>query len=236
MKLRPFFCFYGGKWRSAPHYPAPEHAHVIEPFAGAAGYSTRYAERRVTLVEKDPIIAGLWRFLITATPAEIRALPLMALDQTIEDMHVSQEARWLIGFWLNKGVPGPRKRPSAWMRSGIRPHSFWGERVRELLASQVDSIKHWKVIEGSFAESPAEEATWFVDPPYDKQGYAYKENSSSIDFEALGEWVKSRRGLTIACEQEGAAWLPFAPFRSVKANESKNGAKRSAEVVYVQRT
>jgi hypothetical protein len=37
VNLKPFFCFYGGKWRVAPHYPAPEHTMVVEPFAGASG-------------------------------------------------------------------------------------------------------------------------------------------------------------------------------------------------------
>ena len=42
-RLRPFFCYYGGKWRAAPKYPPPEHDTIVEPFAGAAGYATRYA-------------------------------------------------------------------------------------------------------------------------------------------------------------------------------------------------
>ncbi len=35
--LKPFFCYFGGKWRAAPHYPTPKHAEIVEPFAGAAG-------------------------------------------------------------------------------------------------------------------------------------------------------------------------------------------------------
>ena len=78
----PFFCFYGGKWRAAPHYPRPEHRCLVEPFAGAAGYATRYPERHVTLVEVDPIIASLWRFLIGATSADIRSIPLLRPGET----------------------------------------------------------------------------------------------------------------------------------------------------------
>jgi site-specific DNA-adenine methylase len=62
--LRPFLRYYGGKWSLAPSYPEPRFATIIEPFAGAAGYSLRYADRRVTLVEKYPVIAGIWRYLI----------------------------------------------------------------------------------------------------------------------------------------------------------------------------
>ena len=39
--LLPFWAYYGGKWRSAPRYPAPVHGRIIEPFAGAAGYAMR---------------------------------------------------------------------------------------------------------------------------------------------------------------------------------------------------
>ena len=74
MNLRPFFCYYGGKWRAAPKYPAPEHDTIVEPFAGAAGYATRYPDRKVVLVERDPVIAGLWRYLTKVSPAEIERM------------------------------------------------------------------------------------------------------------------------------------------------------------------
>jgi hypothetical protein len=32
--LRPFWRYYGGKWRAAPRYPAPRYDTIIEPFAG----------------------------------------------------------------------------------------------------------------------------------------------------------------------------------------------------------
>jgi len=33
--LKPFWQYYGGKWRAAPHYPKPRHDTIVEPFAGA---------------------------------------------------------------------------------------------------------------------------------------------------------------------------------------------------------
>lgn len=45
MILRPFFTYFGAKWRAAPHYPPPTHPTVIEPFAGAAGYALRHHTR-----------------------------------------------------------------------------------------------------------------------------------------------------------------------------------------------
>lgn len=39
--LKPFWRYYGGKYRAAPRYPVPLHRTIVEPFAGAAGYSLR---------------------------------------------------------------------------------------------------------------------------------------------------------------------------------------------------
>ena len=70
--LRPFWTFFGGKWRIAPKYPAPVYDTIIEPFAGEAGYALRHASAKVVLVEADPLIAGIWRWLIKVTPSEVR--------------------------------------------------------------------------------------------------------------------------------------------------------------------
>ncbi len=232
--LKPFFCFYGGKWRAAPKYPPPVHDLIIEPFAGAAGYSTRYADRKIVLLEKDPTIAALWRYLIHVTPEEILSLPLMSADQTVDDLNIPPEARSLIGFWLNKGAASPCLRPSSWMRSGIRPASFWGQTIRTRIASQVDRIKHWRVIEGSYVDagSPSYEATWYVDPPYQRQGTHYRCSSDEIDFQHLGSWCRNLRGQVMVCEQAGAAWLPFITFATIKANESKHGKGICSEVLW----
>ncbi len=117
MNLKPFFTFYGGKWRAAPHYPPPEFATVVEPFAGAAGYSVRHHERRVTLVERDPLIAATWRYLIRSSPQEILALPDIAVGQTTDDLPICPEARLLVGWWVNGGSATPKKSMSLWARS-----------------------------------------------------------------------------------------------------------------------
>ena len=58
-------------------------------------------------------------------------------------------------------------------------------------------------------------------------GKYYKYNN--IDYRHLAEWCKSRKGL---CEQEGADWLPFKPFRSIKACAGKYRKGKSKEVIY----
>lgn len=234
--LKPFFCYFGGKWRAALKYPRPEHDLIVEPFAGAAGYATRYANRRVLLIEKDPVIAGLWKYLIKVKAEEVRAIPLLAHDETIDDLgSVPQEARSLVGFWLNKGASAPMRSPSAWMRGGTRPNSYWGETIRERIARQVEQIRHWECWEGSYDCAPQTVATWFVDPPYQVAGKNYRFGAEGIEFGMLAQWASARRGLVMVCENVGASWLPFEPFANIKGNPSKNGGKRSAEALYLRR-
>lgn len=231
--LRPFFGFYGGKWRDAiKHYPPPVGSTVIEPFAGSAGYALRYYELRVRLYEIDPILAAVWAYLIRVRPREILRIPDLPLDKTVDDLKVCEEARWLVGFWLNRGVAAPRKSASQWMRAGIRPGSFWGERVRRTIASQVGKIKHWKVRNASYETAPAlKNATWFIDPPYQGAGTHYRYGSKGIDYQSLADWCRSREGLVIVCENAGAEWLPFEPLAQTKTTRA---AARSKEVVWIR--
>lgn len=181
----------------------------MEPFAGSAGYSLRYPNRRVVLCDLDPYIVDVWRYLLRVSESEILALPDLCLGQTINDLHVCQEARWLIGFWLNKGAASPRQRPSAWMRQGLRPGAFWGKRVRETIAKQLKAVRHWEIINASYREISNRTATWFVDPPYEVAGSHYRFGSNNLDYEQLAQWCAERDGQVIVCENAHATWLPF---------------------------
>jgi hypothetical protein len=224
--LRPFLSFYGGKWRSAAKYPRPLHGVIIEPFAGSAGYAVRYPDRQVHLYDVDERIAGVWDYLIATPESEIRRLPLEVAH--IDDLTVPEEAKHLIGFWLNSGAASPRKTPSSWMRAGKHATSFWGEVIRERIASQVPYIRHWTITHGSYEDIPDQPACWFVDPPYSTPaGHYYRHNV--VDFASLGAWAKDREGQVIVCEQEGADWLPFDPLGSIKSTRGRTG-----EVIWTQ--
>jgi hypothetical protein len=230
MTMRPFWQYYGGKWAAAMRYSAPRYPAIVEPFAGAAGYSTRYAGADVTLIDADPTIAGLWRYLIAVSPEEILSLPDLEAGQSTDDMNVCQEARWLIGFWLNAATSRPCKTPGAWMRAGPGNFPtggnqlFWGPRVRARIAAQVPRIRHWRIIEGDYTDAPDMPATWFVDPPYQVAGKHYRHGSSRIDYEHLGQWCRQRQGHVMVCENEGASWLPFEPFARIRAATRATGA------------
>lgn len=95
--MKPFFCYFGGKWRAAPRYPQPRFATIIEPFAGAAGYATRYADRNVRLYDVNPVVVGVWDYLIKASPSDVMGLPTKITSTDDLPPSVPQEARWLIG-------------------------------------------------------------------------------------------------------------------------------------------
>ena len=235
--LRPFWRYYGGKWRAAPRYPRPEYPTIIEPFAGAAGYSLRYPDRSVILVEKYHVIAEIWRWLIGASEAEILSVPCV---DHVDDLPagVSQGARWLVGFCMNSATTTPCVSLSAggrYLRDRGRKTQGWNDEKRAQVAGQVAAIRHWRVIEGDYSAAPDTEATWFVDPPYQQAGYCYKHPSTAIDFPALGAWCRSRRGQAIVCEATGADWLPFTPFMDAKSwgNGGKNAT--SAEAIWTNR-
>lgn len=210
--LRPFFSYFGAKWRIAPKYPAPRHETLVESFAGSAGYALRHHTKRVVLCEANPALAALWRWLIGVSADDVRCLPLLAIDQPVSELDVCAEAKTLIGLWCSKGTAGPRTHLSAWARKW--PRQFWGPEMRERVASQVDAIRHWSVLD-DYRDAPEHVCTWFVDPPYEKQGRRYP--TRFTDYAGLRAWCESLKGQVIVCEAEGASWAPFAPLAEVRA-------------------
>jgi site-specific DNA-adenine methylase len=227
--LKPFFCYYGGKWRAAKHYPEPRHDILVEPFAGGAGYSLRHYDKKVRLFDADPIITGVWDYIIKSSADEILNLP-NEVDH-IDNLNVCQEAKWLIGFWLNKGSSEPYKRPSKWMKEGKAPNSWWGDGVKRRIVDQQPFVRHWEITNLDYRNIPNLEAMWFVDPPYDnKAGKRYRKQIP--DYVELANWCRSRQGNVVVCEQEGANWLPFEPFMQMKSTPSLKRNLASSEVIW----
>jgi hypothetical protein len=205
-----FFPYYGGKYIRAKYYTRPRHRVVVEPFAGSAGYATRYRHHAVRLYDVNPVVIGVWNYLIRVRGAELRSLPA-EVEHLDDHPGLIPEARWLIGFWLNKGCTTPRKRRSAWMPLHPSDGCYWGERVRDRLAEQVESIRHWTAEVRSYDRVPDGPATWFVDPPYRGRVGSYYAHKFH-DHGRLAEWCRSRTGQVIVCEHHGADWLPFRPL------------------------
>ena len=232
MSLKPFWRYYGGKWRAAPRYPPPAHARIVEPFAGAAGYSLRYPEREVILVEKYPTICEMWRWLIGASSADVRRIPEV---DSVDDLPgwVPQGARYLVGFSMNSACSTPRRTLSAGrrkLRAMHRQFEGWTPSLRERVATQVEQIRHWRIIEGDYTAAPDGQATWFIDPPYANKAGSYYVHHE-LDRRKLGYWCRNLPGQKIVCENEGADWLPFEPFATFKPGVNGRGSK---EVVWLQ--
>ena len=221
--LKPFFPFYGSKWRDAKRYHAPRDL-VIEPFAGSAGYSTFHEPSRVVLNDCDPIIVGVWDYLIHVSSAEVLALPDLDVGQNVDSLTLPQEARWLIGFWLNRGSSQPKKTKTAFSARTERAQLVWSQRARERIAAQVDRIRHWEIRFGGYESVPMVDATYFVDPPYLDKGRYYR--FRDVDYPRLAAWCRRMPGDVIVCENAGADWLPFVPFGAVKSTRDT-----SAEMV-----
>jgi site-specific DNA-adenine methylase len=223
--MRPLFPFYGSKWRDAKRYPRPNGL-VIEPFAGSAGYSTFWMPEKVKLFDIDPIIVAVWDYLIHVKPAEIRRLPDLEVGQNVDTLNLPQEARWLIGFWLNRGSAQPKKTKTAFSARTDRQQLVWSERARDRIAAEVEGVRDWTITHSSYADITETKATWFIDPPYVDKGRYYRFHD--IDYTALGAWCLERQGQSIVCEQEGAAWMHFNHLASIKSTKG-----RSSEVVYL---
>lgn len=226
--MRPFFPFYGSKWNIARHYPVPTGATVVEPFAGSAGYSLFYDCPRVHLIDADPIIAGVWSYLIEVSADEILSLPeMLQAGDSVDNYALPQEAKWLIGFWLNRGSASPKKSRTAYSARSDRGQLNWGRRAKERIAGQLPNIAAWTVQHSGFDSAADLTATWFIDPPYGDKGRFYRVQFNKFD--ALAAWTRTRHGQVIACESEGATWLPFTPLGSFKSSRG-----RASEAVFVR--
>lgn len=237
--MRPFFSYYGGKWRSAGRYPAPRPDElVVEPFAGSAGYSVFHEPERALLIDAYEPIVGVWSYLIGATRDEILRLPDLLPDQTVDDLAIPQEAKWLIGYWIHRGTTIPGKRVTSfadlgktaeWKHDG---QVTWNSRARKRIAEQLHKIERWEVRLGQFDSAPDVSAIWFVDPPYQKVSRKYPVKFG--DYDRLAQWCRARQGRVVACDQRGADWLPFESLGTFCSTwGSQKSSTKTEEVVWV---
>jgi 16S rRNA G966 N2-methylase RsmD len=134
---------------------------------------------------------------------------------------------------MNAAVVSPCRTLSSGrkkLRAMGRKYEGWSVQQRERVASQVDRIRHWVVIEGDYTRAPDVEATWFIDPPYNNRAGSHYVHAD-LDYAALATWCQSRRGQVIVCENEGATWLPFRTFATLKAGLNGKGSK---EVIWAK--
>lgn len=214
------FYFYGGKRRLARFYPAPQHKIVVEPFAGSASYSVRHlvpvkGERlieRAILIEKDPRVCETWQRLLAMEPDELLAMPIPEAGERTSDF-----------LFMTSACSNRIARTKEMTVTGRMPVVI--RRMLKQIAAVLPHVKgRVEIIQGDYTAAPDIEATWFVDPPYHVDGraqtrgmgYAEGCDSYALDYDSLGSWCQERRGQVIACEQQGAIWLPFEHLRTAR--------------------
>jgi site-specific DNA-adenine methylase len=205
------FSYYGSKSKIVHLYPKPKHDKIIEPFAGSARYSLRYFDHDVLLVDKYQVIVDVWHYLQQASEKDIMSLPDVNKGDDIRTMGLDDGARLLMGFCINGGSNEPK---SIGQENVTKNFNSWNK-DKKRIAESLYKIRHWIIISGSYLEIPNENATWFIDPPYQFGGNLYKEPSTAIDFTDLSKWCQSRLGQIIVCENTKADWMPFLPMRNM---------------------
>jgi hypothetical protein len=227
----PFY-YYGGKSGMAMHYPAPEYGCIIEPFAGAAGYSLRHAtaDTQVILIEKNWRIAELWERIQRFSVDDVASIQCPPIgERTTEPLIVAACAGQQFATGIMAGA-----RPDYQVTSRMA-RDF--PKIQKRIIAALPLIRNWQICCGDAYRAPDMEATWFIDPPYwvhpDRKGTngdGYSEGASAIDFPKLGSWCRSRRGQVIVCEQLGASWLPFRPL--VERQTAAARLSRRTEVIW----
>ena len=115
---------------------------------------------------------------------------------------------------MNPGSAQPKKSPGNFCA--------WTIENRNRLSIDVTKVKHWTIINGDYSDVPNQEATWYIDPPYQGNGgQYYKHGNKGIDYDELSEWVQSREGQVIVCENSEANWLPFRPLKRLQGQRHK---------------
>lgn len=205
--------YYGAKTNVVQHYPPPKYDKIIEPFAGTARYALRYFDKEVLLVDKYEVIIKIWKWLQLCSPSDILSLPRMKQGDHVDNFKFDcQEAKDLMGFCIGFMTESPRKTGT--IRLSQRPNTI--NYTLNRIAKNLYKIKHWDIVHGSYIDILNQEATWFVDPPYQFGGHVYKENSKNIIFSDLSDWCKAREGQTIVCETTKADWMNFKPLTTHK--------------------
>jgi hypothetical protein len=232
----PLFKWFGSKWLSSKTLPAPIHDTIVEPFAGGAGYSLRYAERMVVICENDPHLFRLWSWLIAeATQSAILDIPIGVPEGTdIRTLGLSIGQATLMKTWQRTNNVGDCWTVSPW---GNKPGQ-WTANTRARVAEEFAAVRHWTVCSDGLMvmNTNMGVATWFVDPMYQ---FNYQYRQQPLDYAALAKQILGVHGQKIVCEavcpKTGRVpdWLPFEFWASrVTSRRKAENSHHSKELIW----
>jgi len=217
----PMFKWFGSKWGASRYYPKPMFDYIDEPFAGGAGYSLRYHQKKVRIYDNNPNLIVLWKWLIgEATEDLIRDIPISIKEGTdIRTLGLSDGQAMLMKHWQRTNNVGNCWTVSPW---GNKPGQ-WTANTRARVAEEVHAVKHWEFAPCTFDSA---DVTYFIDPPYQ---YNYRYLGGFFDYDNLRKQlseIPSPRQI-IACEaicpKTGKVpdWLDFRAFRRTVTSRRK---------------
>lgn len=241
--MRPFFKHYGAKWRLSAKLPPPRLSPIIEPFAGGAGFSTRYGENKpVFLYDTCVETVSIWEYLLTAEEEDILSLPVDPVHrgEHVFTLDIPYPAALLIQRWLTpQGSKRTYRMPPAQRKLVREGYSgVWGEEVKVRIAGQLEGVRLWEVRCSSYSDVVVREAHWHIDPPYQHNlaGADYY-RSRGLDYDDLANWCHRLPGDVTVHEQFGADWLPFRTLDPRACSGCIQGSKlkRAHEVFWSKR-
>ncbi|MBU2061723.1 MAG: hypothetical protein KKH44_07750 [Bacteroidetes bacterium] len=212
------FSYYGSKSKIVDYYPYPKYDKIIEPFAGSARYSLKHFDKDVLLVDKYEVVVDVWKYLQQASEQDILKLPTLKRGETVNDFNLSDIEKTFIGFYAKTGNSTPCIRASD--RTLIHRPKLQDYQKKNI-ANQLFKIKHWVIRLDDYKNIKNETATWFIDPPYEYGGQAYKISNKHLDYNELAEWCRGRSGQVMVCENSKADWLPFRQMAELKGSRYK---------------
>lgn len=206
------FYYYGRKKQISKYYPTPQCDTIVEPFAGAAAYST-YKDnwkKNVILIEKDEKVFKIWDWLVNeATEKGIINLPELKIGEKSSDfLHIIHAVTKMAFHFKTIKVTAVLERN-------------W-EISKRIMSQNLHKVKHWQILNDDYSNAPNIEATWFIDPPYKGEaGLGYRYSSKLLDYDKLAEWALDRKGEVIFCEGKEGDYLPFRPLVDLKGVAGK---------------
>lgn len=237
------FSYFGSKSKLARYYPKPCYDCIVEPFCGAAHYALLYYYKQVHINDVNPNVIEIWKWIQQASSKDILSIPEPQYAQRISEIKgLERPVELLLRLLCSKssasfnrdfftkysGVDRKRHRKSG----PPKPDKSTVQQFKQKALKYVGKLSHWKITCMDYKDLPNIEATWFIDPPYQKlKRSRYEFNNRMIDYQHLAEWCLSRQGEIIVCEQSNATWLPFKPLRKVYSLANN----KYQEVVYIRR-
>ena len=209
--------YYGSKSKVVDLYPPPKFDKIIEPFAGSARYALKWFDRDVILVDKYSVIIDLWNYLKQASEKDILKLPKLKQGDDIRDYKLTEEETLLLGFCAGLGGSTIQYKVSK-----FADFDNGNSKTYKRIADNLFKIRHWEIKQGDFIDIENQEASWYIDPPYQFGGEHYKCSNKQIDFSLLADWCIERKGQTIVCENTKADWMEFKPMVKAKGTRTTN--------------